>query len=96
MPDQFEQEIIRALKATGHQNVYVYNAPADEDDPRHEHLYDTTLRILRGDLQVTLYRGVNFEEQILSAGQELLIPRKQEHSTRAGPKGCTYIIAEKH
>jgi quercetin dioxygenase-like cupin family protein len=84
--------LITDLQKQGYAPVYVWNAEPNEDDPSHSHEFDTHIRILVGELTITNSDG----DFTLEAGSTIDISKGEIHAAKAGPNGCTYIVAEKH
>jgi len=85
-------EEVAKLKAAGYDNVYVWDAEPNEDDPDHTRPFDTPLVVLAGEIEIVM----NGRSNILRANDEINIPRETVHSGKAGAKGCKYIVAERH
>lgn len=91
-----EQDISKDLQQQGYDPVYTWDAEPNEDDPEHEHEFDTKLHVLSGSIRVKVLNGDRIEDYKLVAGSKLEIVRNKRHSAVAGPEGCKYIVAEKH
>jgi quercetin dioxygenase-like cupin family protein len=91
-----EHELIKQFEAEGYNPVYVWSAEPNEEDPDHDHDFDTKLHVLSGSIQIKILDGSRIGEYDLVAGTSFEIPRKQKHSGLAGTEGCRYVVAEKH
>jgi len=83
---------IEKLKTEGYELVYVWDAEPNEEDPDHEHPFDTHLIVLNGEIEIRM----DGNTKILKTDDELDIPRQRIHYGKAGQNGCKYIVAEKH
>lgn len=83
---------IQELKTMGYDPVYVWNAEPNEEDPDHTHPFDTRLFIMDGEIEIRLGEKII----TLRSTNEMDIPRGTVHSGKVGPKGCKYIVAERH
>jgi quercetin dioxygenase-like cupin family protein len=91
-----ENALIERFTAEGFNKIWVYEAEPGEIDDEHDHDYDTTLAILKGDIQIVLAYGTAILNIKYLSGSEVEIPRNVLHASQAGPEGCLYIVAEKH
>ncbi len=60
-----------------------------KEHPTHTHPEDEVLHILEGQLYFT----INETEWICNAGDRLFLPKETPHSSKAGKKGCLYVIS---
>lgn len=60
--------------------------------PPHRHPVNETLHIVEGELEFE----VNDDTIQCGPGDRLLLPAETLHASRAGPDGCTYVIATRH
>ena len=86
------EQKIEELKQKEYFPVWVYNSTPDEEDPSHEHDYDTHLLIIEGEIEIKM----DGKTIILKSSDEVDIPRGKIHYGKAGKNGCKYIVAEKH
>jgi quercetin dioxygenase-like cupin family protein len=91
-----ENALIERFTTDGSDKVWIYDAEPNEIDDDHEHDYDTTLAILKGDIQIVLAYGDSILNIKYLPGSEIEIPRNTLHAAKVGPEGCRYVVAEKH
>ena len=85
-------EKVAALKHDGYDNVYVWNAGSNEEDPDHSHTFDTHLEVLEGGIEIKM----NNKTITLNQTDTADILRNVIHCGKASANGCLYIVAEKH
>jgi len=90
MPDI--ERMMERLQQAGHDPVYLWDAPPNEEDPDHAHDFDTHLEVVAGEIEIT----VGAEKVTLEVGDQADILRGVIHSGKAGLEGCKYVVAERH
>ena len=86
-----EDQTIKMLTEEGYANVYAWNAVPRENDPHHNHPYDTALIVLEGEISIK----IGNEVKKLEPGDRLDIGKLEFHSAVAGAEGCKYVVANK-
>lgn len=86
-----EDAVIAGYQQHSFQRVVVRRDEPNFSYPIHYHAYDLVLQVMEGELTVV----VNHRPTTCAAGQHLFIAAESMHEVQIGPKGCTYIHAER-
>lgn len=87
-----EAFLLLILRRDGNDKVFAWNAEPGEEDPAHEHPFDTQIIVFEGSITI----GQAGTDRILETGDVIFIPRGTKHWAKVGASGCRYLVAEKH
>jgi quercetin dioxygenase-like cupin family protein len=86
-----EEQIKDRMKAERYLQIDIYDDPANEVFPDHDHPGDQLLVVQKGSIAVNM-DGKDF---FLKPGEEIFFPAKRRHSAQVGAEGCLYIVGER-
>lgn len=89
MHTQAFQDFKSQAQAEGYDEVLERSWPADLQIDTHTHAFALKLRVVRGEMWVTLGET----SRHLRPGDELSLAREQAHAERYGYEGATYWVA---
>lgn len=87
-----EQQARRQLEQEGFDSIYVWTDAPHTHHEEHSHPFLSAHIVLMGEMKVS----TDGHERMLVAGDRWNVPAQTPHAATVGPKGCTYLIGEKH
>lgn len=83
------EEFSAAARSKGYNEVLVREWQSGHTTPEHDHLFDVSALVVRGEFWLT----VNGEVKHLKSGDPFEVPRGTRHVERYGPEGATFWVA---
>lgn len=87
---ELSERNIKQLEDDGFKMVYEWFDEPNVTHQNHNHETDHEIIITEGSLSLMVKGG----ESIYTTGDRFTIPANIEHSVKAGPEGCKYVIGE--